>query len=171
MQEVRRFTPSTVSDRMAVVTGFHRICMIDGIVVYSPADHVRRPVIPAESPTPALSHLQFEALLTAARESSNVFNFALVTRLGFLGLRIFEAYRAGIADISKGSDKSGFCCFYSVCGVGKWLSRDASDGAQVLWMRRRTIRMHDVSHRIRWASSTMRPAQPSESAMHTPSSV
>jgi site-specific recombinase XerD len=35
-----------------------------------------------------LSHLQFEAMLSAARTSSNLFDFALVTMLGLLGLRI-----------------------------------------------------------------------------------
>jgi integrase/recombinase XerD len=101
MQEVRRFKPSTVSRRMAMVTGFSRICVIDGIVEYSPADHVRRPVVPAESPTLGLSHPQFEALLTAARQSSNVFDFALVTMLGLLGSRIFEACRTDIADVGE----------------------------------------------------------------------
>lgn len=37
--------------------------------------------------TPLLSHLEFEALLTAARESANVFDFALVAMLGLLGRR------------------------------------------------------------------------------------
>jgi integrase/recombinase XerD len=50
MQEVRQFKPSTVARRMAV-TGLYRICVIDGIVEYSPADHVRRPIVPPESPT------------------------------------------------------------------------------------------------------------------------
>jgi site-specific recombinase XerD len=77
MQEVRQFKPSTVSRRRAVVTGFYRICVIDGIVEYSPADHLRRPIVPPESSTLGLSHLQFEALLTAARQSSNVFDFTL----------------------------------------------------------------------------------------------
>jgi integrase/recombinase XerD len=57
--------------------------------------------VPAESPTLGLSHLQFEALLTAARESPNVFDFALVTMLGLLGLRIFEACGADIADVGE----------------------------------------------------------------------
>lgn len=64
MQEVRRFKPSTVSRRMAVVTGFYRTCVIDAVLEHSPADYVRRPVVPPESPTLGLSHLQFEALLT-----------------------------------------------------------------------------------------------------------
>ena len=67
MQEVRRFKPSTVSRRMTVVLGFYRTCVIDGMLEHSPAEHVRRPPVPAESPTLGLTHLQLEALLSAAR--------------------------------------------------------------------------------------------------------
>jgi site-specific recombinase XerD len=42
MQEVRRFKPSTVSRRMAVVTGFYRTCVIDAVLDHSPADYVAR---------------------------------------------------------------------------------------------------------------------------------
>jgi integrase/recombinase XerD len=101
MQEVRRFKPSTVSRRMAVVAGFYRTCVIDAVLEHSPADYVRRPPVPAESPTLGLSHLQFEALLTAARDSTNVFDFALVAMLGLLGLRIFEACGTDISDIGE----------------------------------------------------------------------
>jgi site-specific recombinase XerD len=104
MQEVRRFKPSTVSRRMAVVTGFYRTCVIDAVLEHSPADYLRRPFVPAESPTLGLSHLQFEALLSAARESPNVFDFALVTMLGLLGLRIFEACGANITDLGEEHD-------------------------------------------------------------------
>ncbi|MCA1705113.1 MAG: tyrosine-type recombinase/integrase, partial [Actinobacteria bacterium] len=95
------FKPSTVSRRMAVVTGFYRTCVIDAVLEHSPADYVRRPFVPPESPTLGLSHLQFEALLTAARESANVFDLALVAMLGLLGLRIFEACGVDIADVGE----------------------------------------------------------------------
>ena len=91
MQEIRRFKPSTVSRRFSVAAGFYRTCVLDGILEHSPAEHVRRPAVPAESPTLGFTHLQFEALLTAARESPNPYDFALVAMLGLLGLRIFEA--------------------------------------------------------------------------------
>src|SRR5215467_2215353 len=51
MQEVRRFKPSTVSQRFSVATGFYRTCVIDGLMEHSPAEHVRRPSVPMESPT------------------------------------------------------------------------------------------------------------------------
>ena len=59
----------------------------------------RRPSVPAESPTLGFTHLQFEALLAAARQSANPCDFALVAMLGLLGLRIFEATGADIADL------------------------------------------------------------------------
>jgi integrase/recombinase XerD len=48
------------------------------------------PSVPPESPVLGLTHLQYEALLTAARESSGTCGFALVAMLGLLGLRILS---------------------------------------------------------------------------------
>jgi site-specific recombinase XerD len=101
MQETRRFKPSTVARRTSVLAGFFRTCVIDGVLDHSPAEYVRRPTVPAESPTLGLTHLQFEAMLNTARDSSNVYDFALVAMLGLLGLRIFEATGADIADLGE----------------------------------------------------------------------
>jgi site-specific recombinase XerD len=101
MQEIRRFKPSAVSRRISVAAGSYRTCVIDGILEHSPAGHVRRPTVPAESPAPGFAHLQFEAMLTAARESPHPCDFALMTMLGLLGLRIFEATGADITDLGE----------------------------------------------------------------------
>ena len=101
MQEVQHFKPSTVSRRLSVVTGFYRTCVIDGVLEHSPAEYVRRPNVPPESPTLGLSHLQFEAMLTAGRKSGNVNDFALVAMLGLLGLRTFEATGADIESLGE----------------------------------------------------------------------
>ena len=101
MQEIRHLQPSTVSRRVSVMAGFYRTCVIDQVILASPADYVRRPNVPPESPTLGLSHLEFEAMLAASRASSNVYDFALVAMLGLLGLRIFEACGANIADLGE----------------------------------------------------------------------
>jgi integrase/recombinase XerD len=98
MQEIRRFKPSTVSRRFSVTAGFYRTCVIDSLLEHSPAEHVRRPSVPAESPTLGFTHLQFEALLTAVRQSADPCDFALVAILGLLGLRIFEATRGSSSE-------------------------------------------------------------------------
>jgi len=84
-----------------VVAGFYRTCVIDGVLDHSPAEHIRRPSVPPESPTLGLTHLQFEAMLTAAPDSVNTNDFALVAMLGLLGLRIFEATGADITDLGE----------------------------------------------------------------------
>jgi site-specific recombinase XerD len=101
MQETRRFKPSTVSRRISVLAGFYRTCVIDGALAHSPAEHVRRPTVPADSPTLGLTHLQFEAMLSAAGQSTNDCDFALVVMLGLLGLRIFEATGVDIGDLGE----------------------------------------------------------------------
>ncbi|AXH98064.1 hypothetical protein DV701_11200 [Ornithinimicrobium avium] len=72
VQENRRYKPSTIYRRLSVVAGFYRTAVIDGVLTASPADHVRRPHVPPESPTLGLSHLQFEAMLQAGRTSVNI---------------------------------------------------------------------------------------------------
>jgi integrase len=58
--------------------------------------------------TLGFTHLQFEALLTAARQSPDPCDWALVTMLGLLGLRIFEATSTDIADLAR-STATGCC--------------------------------------------------------------
>jgi site-specific recombinase XerD len=101
LQDVRCYQPSTVSRRLSVVVGFYRVCVIDQILPHSPAAYVRRPTVPAESPTLGLGHLQFEALITTARLSANINDFALIALLGLLRLRIFEACGSNIADLGE----------------------------------------------------------------------
>jgi hypothetical protein len=63
----------------------------------------------------ATRHLQFEALITTARLSANVNDFALVALFGLLGLRIFEACGASITDLGeehghRGRAGTRWCC-------------------------------------------------------------
>ena len=85
MQDTRRFELSTVSRRLSVVAGLYRTCVIGGVLEPSPTAYVQRSAVPLESPTLGLTHLQFEAMLTAARQSSNLFDLALVRCSGCSG--------------------------------------------------------------------------------------
>jgi integrase/recombinase XerD len=105
---------AAVGWRFSVTAGFYRTVVIDGLLEHSPAEHVRRPSVPAESPTLAHTHLQFEAPLTAARQSADPGDFALVAMLGLLGSRIFEATAADTADLG---DEHGHRVL-RVCGKG-----------------------------------------------------
>ena len=180
MQEIRRFKPSTVSRRFSVTAGIYRTCVIDGILEHSPAEHVRRPAVPAESPTLGFTHLQFEALLTAARESPNPSGFALVAMLGLLGLRIFEATGAGIADLGEEHGHR----VLRVCGkgtkivlvplppaVGRAIDRaigDRTRGPVLLNSRGARMDRHAATRRLRWlAGSRRRPGRQGASA-HAP---
>ncbi len=161
MQDVRRFKPSTVSRRLSVVSGFYRTCVIDGVLEHSPAEYVRRPTVPPESPTLGLTHLQFEAMLTAARQSKNPFDFALVCLLGLLGLRIFEAVGANIDDLGEEHGHR----VLRVCGKGgkvvlvplppavsRSIERAAADRKTgPLLLNRRGVRMdrHAATRRLR----------------------
>jgi hypothetical protein len=51
MQEIRRFQPSIVSRRFSVTAGVLQDLRADGALEHSPAEHVRRPAVPPESPT------------------------------------------------------------------------------------------------------------------------
>lgn len=101
MQEIAQFKPSTVARRTGTVAGFFRTCVMDGVLERSPAEFVRRPRYSYESPTLGLTHLQFEAMLNAGRTSANPNDFALVSMLGLLGLRIFEATGSDIEALDE----------------------------------------------------------------------
>ncbi|ONI82632.1 hypothetical protein ALI22I_42115 [Saccharothrix sp. ALI-22-I] len=87
-----------------------------------------------------LSHLQFEALPAAARESDDPFDLALVAMLGLLGLRISEAGRADVEDIGeehehrvllvhgKGGKKPSFHC--RPRSHGHWTGLSSTGGPQ-----------------------------------------
>ena len=166
MQETRRFKPSTISRRFSVTAGFYRTCAIDGALEHSPAEHVRRPAVPAESPTLGFTHLQFEALLTTARQSPNPSDFALVAMLGLLGLRIFEATSADIADLGEEHGHR----VLRVCGkgtkivlvplppaVGRAIDRavaDRTDGALLLNSRGVRMDRHATTRRLRWLAAS-----------------
>jgi integrase/recombinase XerD len=114
MQEIRRFKPSTVSRRFSVVAGFYRTCVIDDVLERSPTEHVRRPAVPAESPTLGFTHLQFEAMPTARPAVSQPERLRARGHARSARPSDLEATRSDIADIGE---KQGHRVL-RVCGKG-----------------------------------------------------
>ncbi|MDQ1636341.1 MAG: integrase/recombinase XerD, partial [Frankiaceae bacterium] len=98
MTETAGYAPATTARRLGTVCGFYRFLVIDGILPFSPAEYVRRPRRPEESPTLGLTHLQFEALLAASRAGGPTAQ-VLILLLGLLGLRVSEACAVDIGDL------------------------------------------------------------------------
>lgn len=98
MTETAGYARATTARRLGTVCGFYRFLVIDGLLPSSPAEYVRRPRRPEESPTLGLTHLQFEALLAASRQSGPT-EHVLILLLGLLGLRVSEACAVDLPDL------------------------------------------------------------------------
>ena len=90
MEEHQHLMPATVSRRLSTVAGFYRFAVIDGYLLCSPAEHVRRPKLDYKSTTLGLDRMELGAFLAQAAASSPV-DHALGCLLGLLGLRVSEA--------------------------------------------------------------------------------
>ena len=97
--EERGLARATMSRRLSTVAGFYRVCVLDGIVEHSPAEHVRRPKMVTESATLGLDRMELAAFIAQAAAGSAMDN-ALACLLGLLGLRVAEACSISIEDLS-----------------------------------------------------------------------
>jgi integrase/recombinase XerD len=98
--EQQELAPATIGRRFGTVAGFFRYAVLDGHLPDNPALAVTRPRVSWEGQRRTVLHpLEYAALLTAARHDSPQ-SHALVALLGMLGLRVSEACRANITDLS-----------------------------------------------------------------------
>lgn len=92
-------TPATVARRLSALAGFYRWCEEEGAIDRNPAERVRRPRVPKESPTLGLDRTETEELLAAAA-ASDPRDLALVLLLTLNGLRVSEVCRARAEDLT-----------------------------------------------------------------------
>jgi integrase/recombinase XerD len=78
---------------------FYAIAVVDGLIEHSPAEHVRRPRVDAESTTLGLDRTELAAFVAQGSAGSPT-DHALACVLGILGLRVSEACSLNIEDIS-----------------------------------------------------------------------
>jgi integrase/recombinase XerD len=96
--EARGLARATVARRLSTVAGFYRYAEQEGLILRSPAVHVRRPRLDYESHTVGLDRNELGALLVAAGLAGAT-EHALVSLLGLNGLRISEALSVDIDDL------------------------------------------------------------------------
>jgi hypothetical protein len=88
--EARGRATATIARRLCTVTGFYRYAEEEGVIVHSPAVHVRRPRIDYESRAIGLDRNEVGALLVAAGFGPAA-DHALISLLALNGLRVSEA--------------------------------------------------------------------------------
>jgi integrase/recombinase XerD len=88
--EERGRARATVARRLGTVTGFYRYAEEEGLLVHSPAVHVRRPRLDYESHAIGLDRNEVGALLVAAG-LGHAIEHALISLLALNGLRVSEA--------------------------------------------------------------------------------
>jgi integrase/recombinase XerD len=86
---------STIARRLCTITCFYRYAEQEGLLVRSPAVHVRRPRVDYESHAVGLDRNEVGALLVAAGLAS-ARDHALISLLALNGLRVSEAVGADI---------------------------------------------------------------------------
>lgn len=96
LEAVDGLAPSTVARKLSAVTGLYRYCTDEGWTTANPADRVRRPSVPSESPTLGLDRDEARAMLDAADRPRD---HALLALLTLNGLRVSEAVGADVGDL------------------------------------------------------------------------
>ncbi len=98
--EQQELEPATIGRRLGTVTGFFKYAVLDGHLHDNPALAVTRLRVSWEGQRRTVLHpLEYAALLTAARHDGPQ-SHTLMALLGMLGLRVNEACRANVTDLS-----------------------------------------------------------------------
>jgi integrase/recombinase XerD len=89
-------SPSTVARKLAAVCGMYAYATDEGLTTTNPGTRVRRPSVPADSPTLGLDLTEARLLLAVATRPRDR---ALLTLLTLNGLRVSEACNADVTDL------------------------------------------------------------------------
>jgi site-specific recombinase XerD len=88
---------ATIARRISSIGNFYRYCKNHAVIPTNPREHVDRPTVSNEGLTPGLTRDEYRQLLAAARGPRAT---ALLTLLGYTGLRIGEALAADVEDLA-----------------------------------------------------------------------
>lgn len=99
LEDADGFSLSTVANKLNALSGFYRLATADGYCDRDPMLNVVRPKIPRESPREGLTRTELHDLVTASEPDPR--DYALVTILGYNGLRVSEALGIDIERVEK----------------------------------------------------------------------
>lgn len=116
--EHRRNSPASVSRRIGTLRSFYETCVLDGVLEHSPASHVKLPAVHVdEAKMTWLNRWELGAVMRAAQESSRPGDWALVTLMGTLGMRVTATCQVRIEDIT--TDPIGYRLLHTIGKGGK----------------------------------------------------
>lgn len=95
--EAAGLSSSTIARKISAIGNFYLYCLRRRVIADNPAKHVDRPAVSTEGLTPGLTREEYRQLLAGARGERAT---ALLTLLGYTGLRIGEALAADVEDLA-----------------------------------------------------------------------
>ena len=107
LAEARGNGPAAIGRRLGTISGFYGTAVLDDVIEYSPAHHIKLPKI-QDDPTKRtwLNRWELGAVMRAAQESARPADWALITLLGTLGMRVSATCAIHIEDMS--TDDTGY---------------------------------------------------------------
>lgn len=109
---------ASVCRRLGTVTGYYETAVLDEVLEHSPAHHLKLPAI-HEDPAKRtwLTRWELGAVMRAAQDSKHEADWALITLLGTLGMRVSAACAVQVQDLS--TDQTGYRYLHSIGKGGK----------------------------------------------------
>lgn len=110
--------PASVARRIGTVSGYFETAVLDEVLEHSPAHHLKLPAI-HEDPAKRtwLTRWELGAVMRAAQDSKHHADWALITLLGTLGMRVSAACAVQIEDLS--ADPVGYRYLHTIGKGGK----------------------------------------------------
>ena len=113
LADVRHNSPASIGRRIGTIAGFYSTAVIDGAIEHSPATHIKLPKI-HEDPAKRtwLTRWELGAVMREAQQSKANADWALVTLLGTLGMRVTAVCDIRIEHLS--TDEVGYRLLHTI---------------------------------------------------------
>jgi site-specific recombinase XerD len=97
---------STIARKLSALSSFYSYAVAEGWLESSPVANLKRPKVSEESPTLGPDRVELSQLLEAAQELGAK-EYALMSLLGLVGLRVSEVTGATVSDLGRETGRAG----------------------------------------------------------------